>query len=129
MSKRVKGSGRYKRLKTKVARLHAHIADSRKDFLDKLTTDLVRKYDVIAIEDLNVSGMMKNHCLARSISDVGMFAFRRMLTYKCEWYGKELRLAGRFQPTSRICSVCGMKKYEIDTLRPVMDLYQLRYLP
>lgn len=113
LSRRVKGSGRYERLRTKVARLHAHIADSRKDFLNKLTTDIVRKYDVIAIEDLSVKGMLKCHNIARAIADIGMFAFRRMLTYKCLWYGKELRLASRWAPTSKTCNTCGVKYAEL----------------
>lgn len=109
LSRRVNGSGRYKRLRTKVASLHAHMADARKDFLNKLTTNIVRKYDIIAIEDLNVRGLLKCHTTARAISDIGMFAFRQMLTYKCDWYGKELRLANRWAPTSKTCNTCGVK--------------------
>jgi len=106
LSRRKKGSGRWNRQRLKVAKLHAHVADSRKDWLNKVTTDLVRRFDVLAIEDLNVRGMVKNHCLARAISDVGMGNFRRMLEYKATWYGKEIRLCGRFYPSSKRCHRC-----------------------
>jgi len=107
LARRCKGSGRWRRRRLKVARLHARIADSRTDFLAKLTTDLVRRFDLIGIEDLDVRGMMARRSLPRSISDVGMHAFRRMLTYKCAWYGRELRVADRFFPSSKRCSECG----------------------
>ena len=107
LARRKKGSGRWNRQRLKVAKLHAHVADSRKDWLDKVTTDLVRRFDVLAIEDLNVRGMVKNHCLARAISDVGMGTFRRMLEYKATWYGKEIRLCDRFYPSSKRCRHCG----------------------
>lgn len=102
-----KGSGRREHQRVQIARLQAHIADSRKDYLDKVTTSLVQRFDVLAIEELNVRGMMANHCLARAIGDVGMSAFRRMLEYKCRWYGKELKLVDRFFPSSKRCHVCG----------------------
>ena len=107
LSRRTKGSGRWRRQRLRVARLHARIADGRRDHLAKLTTDLVRRFDTICIEDLDVRGMMERRRLARSISDVGMYEFRRMLTYKCSWYGRELRLVDRFFPSSKSCSNCG----------------------
>lgn len=107
LARRVKGSGRWRRQKLKVARHQAHIADSRKDCLDKLTTGLVRRFDVLAIEDLNVRGMVRNHCLAKHIACASFGQFRRMLEYKCAWYGKELRVADRFFPSSKRCSTCG----------------------
>ena len=107
LSRRHKGSGRWNRQRIKVARLQAHIADSRKDYLDKWTTSLVRRFDVLAIEDLNIRGMISNHCLARAISDVGLSTFRRMVEYKCAWYGKELKVVDRFFPSSKRCHVCG----------------------
>jgi len=107
LARKAKGSGRRERQRLKVARLHERIADARKDHLDKVTTDLVRRFDRIQIEDLNVRGMVKNHCLARAISDVGMGMFRRMLDYKCRWYGKELVLVDRWYPSSKRCSDCG----------------------
>jgi putative transposase len=107
LSRREKGSGRWLRQRLRVARLHARISDCRKDHLAKQTTGLVRRFDVICIEDLNVRGMMGSRGLARSISDAGMFRFRQMLTYKCAWYGRELRLVDRFFPSSKLCSECG----------------------
>ena len=109
LARRCKGTGRWHRQRLKVARLHARIADSRRDFLAKLTTEIVRRYDVICIEDLDVRGMMANRNLARSISDVGMHAFRRMLAYKCAWYGRGLRVADRFFTSSKRCSDCGFQ--------------------
>lgn len=107
MHRRVKGSGRRNRQRLKVARLHAEVADARKDYLDKATTDLVRRFGVVAIENLNVSGMVQNRKLAQAISDAGFGEFRRMLEYKCEWYGRELRIVKPFEPTSKRCSKCG----------------------
>jgi putative transposase len=106
LSRRRKGSGRWHRQRLRVARLHARVACSRKDALAKLTTDLVRRYDILCIEDLSVRDMMLNRKLARCIADVGMYAFRRMLTYKCAWYGKDLRVVGRFFPSTKRCSKC-----------------------
>jgi len=107
LSRRKKGSKRWQCQKIRVARLHAHIADSRKDVLDKLTTDLVRRFDVIAIEDLNVRGMVRNHKLAKAISCASFGEFRAMLKYKAGWYGKEVRVADRFFPSSKRCHCCG----------------------
>ena len=107
LARRVKGSGRWQRQRLAIARLQAHIADCRKDHLQKVTTDLVRRFDILCIEDLGVRGMMANHCLARSIADVGMYAFRAMLEYKCAWHGRDLRSVDRFFPSSKRCSGCG----------------------
>ncbi len=107
LARRKKGSGRWQRQRIKIARLYEHIGDSRSDTLHKFTTDLVRRFDVISIEDLNVRDMMANHCLARSITDVGMGTFRQMLTHKCERYGKTEKVIDRFFPSSKMCSACG----------------------
>lgn len=107
LSRRKKGSGRWNRQRLKVARLHAHIADTRKDVLDKLTTDLVRRFDVLAIEDLNVRSMVCFGNLAKHISCASFGMFRRMLTYKCAWYGRELKVCDRYFPSSKRCSNCG----------------------
>lgn len=107
LARKTKGSKRRGAQKLRVARLHAHVANARADYLNKVTTDLVRRFDVITIEDLNVAGMTKNHSLARAISDAGLGEFRRMLEYKCEWYGRELRFANRFYPSSKRCFDCG----------------------
>lgn len=107
MSRRKKGSGRRERARIAVAKFQESIADSRNDYLQKVTTDLVRRFDFIATEDLNVRGMVKNHCLARSISDASFGSFVRMLEYKCDWYGKTLVKIDRFFPSSKRCFDCG----------------------
>jgi putative transposase len=107
LSRRVKGSGRWKAQKLKVARLHARIANTRKDAMDKITTDLVRRFDVLAVEDLSPRNMVKNRRLAKGLSDASFGQFRQMLTYKCAWYGRELRVADRFFPSSKRCNSCG----------------------
>jgi putative transposase len=113
LSRKKKGSRRRAAQKLQVARLHARIADARRDYLNKTTTELVRRFDVIALEDLNVRGMVQNHALARAISDSGLGEFRRMLEYKCDWYGRELRLADRFYPSSKRCFECGQVLEEL----------------
>lgn len=114
LSRKTKGSKRRAVQRLKVARLHAEVADARADYLNKTTTNLVRRFDVIAIEDLNVQGMVKNHSLARALSDAGLGEFRRMLEYKCEWYGRELRMVDRFFPSSKRCFDCGHVLEELD---------------
>jgi putative transposase len=108
LSKKKKGSNNRKKAKLKVAKLHNKITNQRSDFLHKITYQLTHEsqVDSIAIEDLNVKGMVKNHCLAKSISDVSWSEFVRQLKYKCEWYGKNLLIIGRFEPSSKMCS-CG----------------------
>lgn len=107
LSKRKKGSGRYNRQKIKVARIHETISNKRLDHLHKFTTDLVRRFDVICVEDLNVRGMVRNHRLARSLSDASLGQVVALLSYKCDWYGKELKQVDRFFPSSKRCHVCG----------------------
>jgi putative transposase len=101
------GSANRARAKAKAARAHRKVRDARRDFLHKASTRLVRQNDVIAIEDLNVSGMVRNRKLARAISDCGWGEFRRQLEYKCQWYGRELIVIDRWYPSSRTCSACG----------------------
>jgi putative transposase len=91
----------------KVARAHARVADARRDFLHKASTRLVRENDVIAVEDLNVSGMVRSRKLARAISCTGWGEFRRQLAYKCGRYGRDLVVTGRWYPSSKTCSACG----------------------
>lgn len=107
LSRKVKGSNRRARQRVKVAKIHAHVAAMRADFLHKTTTVIVRSADVIALEDLNVAGMVKNHCLAGAISDVGMHEFRRQIEYKAAWYGRRVVVVDRWFPSSKTCSACG----------------------
>lgn len=107
LARRTKGSNRRERSRLHVAKIQARIADSRADNLHKVTTTLVRRFDVICIEDLNMRGMVQNHCLARSLSDAALGTVSRMLEYKCDRYSKELKRVDRFYPSSKRCSACG----------------------
>ena len=107
LSRRKKDSGRWKRQKLVVAKIQSRIAASRKDHMDKTTIDLVRKFDVLCVEDLNVRGMMANVKLARAIGDAGFGMFTRMLEYKIRWYGKEVKKVDRWFPSSKKCHHCG----------------------
>jgi len=106
-SRKARGSQNRRRSAMTLARLHRRIRNKRKDFLHKLTTRLCRENQTVAIEDLNVRGMLKNHKLARSISDIGFGEFRRQLEYKSVIFGAELIVADRFFPSTKLCSVCG----------------------
>ena len=107
LSRKVKGSANRRKAKVRIARLHARIANVRGDALHKLTTDLVRRFDIIGIEDLNVRGMMANGHLARAVADVGMSEFGRQLTYKAAMTGASIVVADRWFPSSKTCSDCG----------------------
>lgn len=111
--KRKVPSKNYLKAKTKLARVHAKVANIRKDGLHKITTYLIQKYDIICIEDLNVKGMMQNKKLARAISDMGFYEFKRQLLYKAEMCGKNIVLADRWFPSSKTCSECGHKMDEM----------------
>ena len=107
LSRKKKGSKNYGKTKQKLAKLHYHISNIRKDCLHKITSEIIQKANVIILEDLKVSNMMKNHCLAQAISDVGLHEFRRQIEYKSEWKGIEVIIANRFFPSSKTCSNCG----------------------
>ncbi|GAA1468381.1 transposase [Nocardiopsis exhalans] len=107
LSRKTKGSKNRAKARLRVARVHARIADRRRDHLHKITTRLVRENQAIAIEDLTVRNMLKNHSLARAISDAAWSELRGMLEYKSEWYGRDLLLVDRWFPSSKLCSTPG----------------------
>ena len=107
LSRKVKGSHNRDRAKRRLARLHARIANMRRDSLHKLTTSVTRRFHTIGIEDLNVRGMLANHRLARAIADMGFYELRRQLSYKAAWRGGRVVVAGRWYPSSKTCSRCG----------------------
>ena len=109
LSRKVKGSNQRNKAKAKLAKLHARIAHIRKETLHQLTTDLTRCLHTIGLEDLNVSGMVKNRHLSRAISDMGFFEFRRQLEYKAEMRGGVVVVGDRFFASSKTCSACGHK--------------------
>lgn len=102
-----------KRTKHRLAILHEKVTNQRRYFLHKTSSELIKNHDSLAIENLNVSGMVKNHCLAQSISDAGWGMFVTMLEYKAEWYGKNILRIGRFEPSSKMCSGCGYINKEL----------------
>lgn len=102
-----------KRTRLKLAKLHEKVANQRKDFLNKTSTQLIKNHDSIAIEDLNISGMLQNHSLALSVSDAGWGEFVTMLKYKSDWNGKNILRIGRFQPSSKTCNHCGYINKEL----------------
>jgi putative transposase len=107
LSKKVKGSNGWKKQRIAVAKIHEKITNSRKDFLHKQTTKLVSENDVICVEDLNVSGMMKNRKLSKAVADVGIFELNRQIEYKAQWYGKQVIKISRWYPSTKTCSACG----------------------
>ncbi|MFE9920741.1 RNA-guided endonuclease InsQ/TnpB family protein [Streptomyces sp. NPDC005774] len=117
LAKKARGDGANRRkARIRVAKIYARITDRRRDGLHKLTTRLVRENQTIVIEDLTVRNMVKNHMLARAISDASWSEFRSMLEYKATWYGREVIAVDRFFPSSKLCSACG-------TLRKKMPLH------
>ncbi|TQD23411.1 RNA-guided endonuclease TnpB family protein [Methanolobus vulcani] len=113
VSKKKVGSKNRKKAVAKVAKQHQLVANQRNDFQHKVSIKIISESQAICLEDLNVSGMIKNHKLAQAISDVGWSEFIRKLTYKAEWYGKTILRIGRFDASSKLCNVCGYKKDDL----------------
>ena len=123
LARQPKDSKRRNVTRIRIAKLHNKIADTRKDFLHKLSTKIVNENQVIILEDLNVSGMVKNRKLSRAISQQGWYEFRTMSEAKSEKFGREFKVISRWEPTSQVCSDCGFKWGKIDlSIRSVLCL-------
>ena len=114
LSKKNQGSQRYEKARLRLAKFHAKLKDTRDDFLHKLSTEIIRENQTIILEDLNVSGMVKNRKLSRAISDLGWRTFRTLLEGKAEKYGRDFRVISRWEATSQTCSCCGFRGGKLD---------------
>ena len=111
LSRKVKGSKNYLKTKAKLAKFHKHIDNCRKDYLHKISIQLIKEYDIICIETLKIKKMLMKNDNAKNISDVSWYEFVRQLEYKCLWYGKTLSKIDTYYPSTQLCSNCGYRNY------------------
>lgn len=116
LSRKIYGSKNYMKAKIKLAKFHEYIVNSRKDYLHKISNFLVKNYDILCAETLRVKNMVKNHRLAKAISDVSWYEFCRQLEYKCLWYSKQFVQIDTYFSSSQICSKCGYKNSDVKNL-------------
>jgi putative transposase len=113
LSKKKKGSNNHRKQKLRIQRIYRDLKNEREDFQDKISTAIAKQYDTIIMEDLNVQGMMQNHRIAKSITDVSFYNFKQKLLWKADRFGKNIVELGRFDPSSKLCSRCGNLKKDL----------------